>query len=173
MTSSISLVKCQPSDLEELAELARTTFYDTFAPFNKPENINQYVAKAFSQEAVRRELNEPGSAFYYLFDHEILVGYMKLNEAPSQTDLNDPSSLEIERIYVKAQYQNKGYGKVMMDKAIEMGEESKLKYIWLGVWDQNKGAIRFYERNGFIKFAEHPFQMGDEQQTDYLMKRYL
>jgi ribosomal protein S18 acetylase RimI-like enzyme len=41
---------------------------------------------------------------------------------------------------------------------------------WLGVWEDNHRAIRFYEKNGFEKFDSHPFILGESKQTDLLMK---
>jgi ribosomal protein S18 acetylase RimI-like enzyme len=42
--------------------------------------------------------------------------------------------------------------------------------IWLGVWEKNHNAIGFYTKNGFITFDKHLFLLGDDQQTDLLMK---
>lgn len=41
----------------------------------------------------------------------------------------------------------------------------------LGVWEHNHRALRFYEKNGFIAFGTHIFQLGNDQQTDILMKK--
>ncbi|WP_243428090.1 GNAT family N-acetyltransferase [Clostridium rhizosphaerae] len=55
-------------------------------------------------------------------------------------------------------------------KAIEIGKINNLNYIWLGVWEHNVAAIRFYEKQGFVKFDTHIFKLGDDEQTDNLMK---
>ena len=61
------------------------------------------------------------------------AGYIKLNEAPSQSDVNDKTSLEIERIYILLKYQGEGLGALLMDKAISTARERGKEYIWLGV----------------------------------------
>jgi ribosomal protein S18 acetylase RimI-like enzyme len=43
-------------------------------------------------------------------------------------------------------------------------------YIWLCVWEENHNAIQFYAKNGFVTFDKHIFVLGDEAQTDLLMK---
>ena len=48
-----------------------------------------------------------------------------------------------------------------------------MKYIWLGVWEENPRATRFYQKNGFVAFGKHIFKLGDDEQTDILMKRPL
>jgi len=165
--------KCGPSDLDQLTTIGRETFYRTFAKDNKPENIDAYVNKAFSRSNVEKQLLDQGSEFYFAFNGDEVVGYFKLNHPGSQTDLNAPGSVELERIYVLGNFQNQGYGKQLMHRTIEIVKDIKAEYLWLGVWDRNTGAIRFYERNGFVKFDEHSFYMGDELQTDYLMKLSL
>ncbi len=170
---NLSYRKCEPDDLDQLVIIARDTFYSTFAPHNKPEDINTYLERAFSKSGMKNELLDKGSEFYFATSNSHLIGYFKINRPGSQTDNNEPRSLELERIYVSEEFQNRGYGKQLMDKTLELAIEQKCDYLWLGVWDQNAGAIRFYERNGFVKFDEHPFYMGDELQTDHLMKLTL
>ena len=165
--------RCGPTDLDQLTDIARDTFYQTFAKDNKPENINTYLDKAFSRATIEKELQNTGSEFYFALDNNELISYLKINRPGSQTDLNESGSLELERIYVLEEFQNRGYGKQLMDKTIEIARDQNSDYLWLGVWDQNQGAIRFYERNGFVKFDEHPFYMGEDLQTDYLMKLIL
>jgi len=58
-----------------------------------------------------------------------------------------------------------------MTKAVERAKDLNLQYIWLGVWEKNTDAKRFYERHGFVEFGSHEFKMGDDVQTDILMRR--
>ncbi len=70
-------------------------------------------------------------------------------------------------------HQSNGIGARLLEKATERGLAMGLRYMWLGVWEKNPLAVRFYERNGFKIFSSHPFAMGDEVQTDMLMKKEL
>ena len=82
-------------------------------------------------------------------------------------------SLEIERIYVKNQFQKHGFGKLLLDKAIENAKERNKQKIWLGVWEKNENAIAFYKKMGFVQTGAHSFYMGDEEQTDFIMSKTL
>lgn len=167
-------LKPVPSDdLDRLRRISIETFTEAFAPVNTQANMNAYVSAAFNSEKLARELSNPDSRFFYCHHNTDVIGYMKLNFAPAQTDLNDPSSLELERIYVLREHQNKKAGMFMIGEAMAFARQNKLSYIWLGVWDQNHHAIRFYERNGFVRVSEHPFMLGDERQTDIIMKLQL
>ena len=99
------------------------------------------------------------------------MGYLKLNGGNSQTELKDERTLEIERIYVLSSWYGKQVGQLLYNKAIEVALELNADYIWLGVWEENQRAIRFYERNGFVAFDKHIFRLGDDEQTDIMMKR--
>lgn len=166
------LYKCQPSDIQDLIEMGKETYYDTFHAMNSDATMTQYLTKAFSRTKIEAEIRHPNSSFYFLIDKE-KVAYMKINFFGAQTDVDDPESLELERIYVQKQFKGCGYGKVLINETIAIARSSGLKYVWLGVWEKNKQALLFYEKMGFEKMGTHHFLMGDEWQNDYLLKRML
>ena len=165
--------RCTEADLDVLRELSIRTFYETFAHMNSAEEISAYLEDAFAAETLRNELNCQTSGFYFLYVDGTLAGYLKWNEAPSQTDLNDPASLEIQRIYVSKEFQGSGLGTYLIDQAVRIAVEKKKEFIWLGVWEKNEKAIRFYKKNGFYKAGTHAFFVGGDQQTDHIMRRDL
>ena len=167
------LKKCTMEDFDILRELSIRTYYETFAHLNTPEDMQSYLDEAFEVNKLRLELNNPDSDFFFLYFNDTLAGYLKLNEAPSQTDINDSSSLEIERIYVASEFQGEGLGRYLMKQAIAIAIERKKKYAWLGVWEKNEKAIRFYKKNGFYESGTHTFVMGEDVQTDYIMRKDL
>jgi ribosomal protein S18 acetylase RimI-like enzyme len=60
-----------------------------------------------------------------------------------------------------------------MEKALIYARENRYDWIWLGVWERNFNAQHFYAKWGFEKFGEHVFQMGDDPQIDWLLKKKL
>ena len=167
------LKKCTIEDFDVLRELCIRTFYETFAHLNTVEDMQAYLDEAFEINKLRGELNNPDSDFFFLYFNDTLAGYLKLNEAPSQTDINDSSALEIERIYVASEFQGEGLGRYLMEQAIAIATERKKKYAWLGVWEKNEKAICFYMKNGFYEIGTHTFVMGEDVQTDYVMRKDL
>jgi diamine N-acetyltransferase len=133
--------------------------------------MKEYMDRAFDPQRLLAELMNPLSEFYFILVGDKVAGFLKINQSEAQSDLHDDDSLEIERIYVDAAFQGKGLGAKLIEKSIERARNLHLHYIWLGVWEKNKDAIRFYERHGFVAFSSHDFRMGDEMQTDILMKR--
>ena len=171
--NEIVINKIGIEQIELLQQIGRQTFEETFAESNSAENMAKYIEEAYSYEKLSAELNNPNSFFYFAMLDEKVIGYLKLNMGGSQTELKDNDALEIERIYVLKSFQGKKVGQMLFDKAIQIGKEQNAAFVWLGVWEENKKAIEFYSKNGFIKFDQHIFVLGDEAQTDIMMKLKL
>ena len=167
---NLSFKKCDIKNLDELIEISRTTFVNAFEKDNNPEDFNNYLHAAFSKETIEVELLNPNSKFYFTYFNNVLVGYFKLNENEAQTEQFDKNTIELERIYVLEPFQGQQIGKYMLFKTIEIAKEKQVSFLWLGVWEKNKAAIRFYKRFGFKKFDTHFYNIGNDKQTDWLMK---
>lgn len=167
---SIHFRKCILSDLNELVAISKTTFVEAFEKDNDPTDFKVYIDVAFATATIKKQLENIDSTFYFVFKDAILVGYFKLNVNKAQTDIKADDSIELERIYVLKEYQGKQIGKRMLQYAINSAKEQKKANIWLGVWENNVDAIRFYEKYGFEKFDTHPYYIGDDKQTDWLMR---
>ncbi len=163
--------QCASGDLDLLQAISRETFYETFAGMNTPANMKSYVAQAFGTTQLIRELADRNSGFYFIkTEGGEAAGYMKLNFHEAQTEIRDPHSMEVERIYVRKKYQGKGLGHKLLEYAFLIARERDMAYLWLGVWEHNTTAIAFYENHGFIKSGTHAFRLGNEDQTDIMMK---
>lgn len=170
---NIEIKKVTLEDLGLLQEIGRKTFFETFAESNSEENMVKYLEEGFSVDKLTEELNNEHSEFYFAVSDEKIIGYLKLNFGTSQTELQNDSSLEIERIYVLQEYHGKKVGRLLYDKAMQVAEEENVGYLWLGVWEENPRAIRFYQKNGFVEFDKHIFVLGDVEQTDIMMRKDL
>lgn len=170
---NINIRKVTREDINQLQKLSKQTFSETFSAQNTEENMKKYLEESFSLEKLTTELNDKNAAFYFAEVDSDIVGYLKLNLGPSQTELKDDNALEIERIYVIKAFHGKNVGQLLYEKAIETAKQTNVNYVWLGVWEENARAIQFYTKNGFIAFDKHIFILGDEEQTDIMMKLQL
>jgi ribosomal protein S18 acetylase RimI-like enzyme len=161
------------SALLPLRQISINTFSETFAATNTPEDLQQYLDTAFATERLTSELENPESMFYLAWVEGQVAGYLKLNVGQAQTELQEPGGLEVERIYVLNNFQGKGVGQQLFATALAVAKERYAQYIWLGVWEHNVKAIRFYEQLGFVPFDQHVFVLGSDAQTDILMKKML
>lgn len=161
------------NDLHTLRELGIRTFTESFAEFNTEEDMSLYLLEAFSVEKIADDLQNPEVLFLIAESEGIAVGYVKLNSGAAQCEPMGEYSVEIERVYVGKAFQNRGIGKRLLDAGISTARTRGAAAVWLGVWEHNPGAIRFYGRNGFTTFGSHPFMLGNDLQTDILMRRSI
>ncbi len=171
----IQITEVGIGDLIKLQTISRSTFAQTFDEHNNPDDMQAYLNASFSAEKLSAELNNKNSAFYFAIDNNIntVVGYLKVNTGDAQSEKKDLNAFEIERIYVDKAYFGKKVGQILFDKAIEIAKSKKVSYVWLGVWEENHRALAFYTKNGFVAFDKHLFKLGNDEQTDIMMKLIL
>jgi len=169
----LSVIPVQSADLDSLLRISKKTFYDAFYHICKPTDYEEYTAVAFQPGKLLSELNTPDSYFYFVLIDGQPAAYLKLNFHDAQTEFCEPDAMEIQRIYVLGEHQGKQIGKQLLDFALEKAREQQMQYIWLGVWEKNPNAVRFYESNGFKIIGKHTFPFGDEVDTDWLMRKEL
>jgi diamine N-acetyltransferase len=169
----VRIVECGVADAEELAEIGRATFLDTYSADTAPEDMREFLRDAHSPETVRPELEVPGSRFFIARVREAAAGYLKLNAGDAQGERLEGVGLEIEAIYVRRENQGMGIGGLMLMHAQAEAEAIGADHIWLGVWELNRPAIRFYERKGFVEVGSRPFRFGSVEHTDLIMRREL
>ena len=165
-----SLTKCTLDQSRVLAQLAEKTFRESFEAMNDPVDFEDYIQKAFNLKRIRKELSTDDSDFHLLYQEGLLAGYFKTNIYQAQTDIKDAEGMELERIYVLSEFQGNGHGRYMIEAAKEQARRLHKTYLWLGVWKENKDAVRFYQANGFRIFGEHPYYIGNDRQMDWLMR---
>lgn len=169
----MDIQKVSLEEIVQLEKISRQTFCETFSSGNTEENMNKYLDEVFSSANLSIELNDKKAEFYFAKLDDKVIGYLKLNFGESQTEIRDDNGLEIERIYVLKEFHGKNVGQLLYNKAIQIAREKNKDYVWLGVWEENPRVINFYKKNGFVAFDKHLFQLGNDLQTDIMMKLKL
>ncbi|SFF43275.1 GNAT family N-acetyltransferase [Flavobacterium xueshanense] len=168
--NTIEIRKATVSDLETIQNISSQTFEETFAAVNTPENIANYLRESFNLKQLETELNNANSQFYIAYSDSEAVGYLKINFGDAQTESINENALEVQRIYVLQNFHGKNIGQLLLDEVKKIAKSSGVDSVWLGVWEENHRALRFYTKNGFIVFDKHVFIMGNDEQTDLLMQ---
>ena len=166
----IEIKKATLSDLEVIQKISIQTFIETFAAVNTPENIANYIKDSLNTEQLTAELNNANSQFYVAYSNTEAVGYLKINFGDAQTETINKNALEVQRIYVLQNFHGKNIGQLLLDEVKNIAQSTNVEYIWLGVWEENHRALRFYAKNRFVVFYKHVFTLGNDEQTDLLMQ---
>ena len=161
------------NDTLNLSRLGKQTFTETYARFNSEPNFQKYLRESFSKKSITEQLEDDRNFFLIANLGKKAVGYAKLRENNKPFHDKTVNAVELERIYVLKDNQGNGIGKNLLNKCLAFAQLRKYPVMWLGVWEKNLEAVKFYQRQGFVVFGSHDFQLGDEEQSDYLMKKHL
>ncbi len=175
MTEDIIVRRARVEDINALADLAARSFRDAFAADNDAKNIEDYVSSSLTVESIHEEFDDAGNIFLIACrgGYAAPVGYAKLCTTSEDPSIDDQNTVEIERIYADQAEIGRGVGAALMRTCLDMAEDLKCQTIWLGVWQQNERAIRFYERWGFATVGVRQFALGSDLQKDKVMARRL
>jgi len=173
--AEIKIRQAVPEDAELLTDLAYTTFWDAFHdhPKNAPHDLEAYMQEAFSVEHIRSELEDAESVFLVAEMDGELAGYAKLIFESTEPDIIAEWPVELSRLYSHQKFLGRGVGQALMDACFARAKEAGRDVIWLGVWEYNPRAQRFYQKNGFRLVGKHTFLLGSDPQTDLLMQKAL
>ena len=171
----ILIRQANQDDAKLLTDLSYTTFWDAFAhhPKNAPGDLAHYMRQAFNIEQITAELIDPKSVFLIAEINGEAAGYAKLTVGSIEPGITAERPVELSRLYSDQEYIGKGVGQTLMDACFESARNDDRDVMWLGVWEFNPRAQRFYEKNGFREVGRHTFQLGSDPQTDLLMQKEL
>jgi ribosomal protein S18 acetylase RimI-like enzyme len=162
-------------DAGVLASLGARSFVDAFAADNDPRDIERYVAESFAEARIATELAKEGSTFLLAYDDDFSldspIGYSRLQGGSTTDAVTARRPVELVRIYVEPSLIGHGYGSALLQLCLDEAAAKGYDVIWLGVWEHNDRARRFYERWGFQQVGERVFVLGDDVQTDHVMAR--
>lgn len=167
---SITITKVGPDRLKVLQYISYKTFVDAFAHLNNSADLEIFLSDHLTEQSLSEEINNPESEFYFAEIDAEPIAYFKINTGNAQTELKEPQGLEIERIYVLQGHQGKKIGELLINVIKTIARQRKKTYIWLGAWEVNLRGISFYQKNGFVIFAQHQFKVGNDVQTDIMLK---
>ena len=163
--------KAKIKDAEMLSALSYKTFWDAFHdhPKNAPDDLADYMAKAFNLEQVSLEIADENAIFLIAEVEAEAAGYAKLIVGSIEEPIKAEKPIELARLYSKQEFLGKGVGAKLMEGCFAVAREFGCDVMWLGVWEFNPRAQRFYEKHGFNQVGKHVFQLGADAQTDLLM----
>ncbi len=171
MNPEITIRKIEPEKAEQFSKFSADLFAETFAEFNDPQDMKNYLAESFNLKKIQQELTNPNIYCFYATKNSIPVGCIKLIIADAS--FTGIKTAELSRLYVSKEYHNQKIGAALMQFAIDFALENQAEKLWLGVWEHNQKAIVFYQKWGFLKTQTLPFKLGNDLQEDWLMEKQL
>ena len=172
MNDALSAIRrAETRDAAPLAVLAERTFRMTFAPHNSDANMQVHCARTYGTAIQAAEIADPTRVTLVADDDVSLIGYAQLRCDHPTACVIAARPAEIQRIYVDAPWHGRGIAQALMAAMLEHARIAGADRVWLGVWEHNPRARRFYEKSGFALAGDHAFVLGHEVQRDLVMSR--
>ncbi len=158
-------------DAVMLSAFAARAFHETFAPDNDPHDMQLFLNLAFTPAKQAAELADPVVVYLIVEVAGAMAGYALLRVDSTDPNVSGSRPLELQRFYVDHPWHGRGIASHLMAACVETARERGAVTLWLGVWERNARAIRFYTKHGFTDVGSHDFQLGSDTQTDRVMVR--
>lgn len=160
-----------PADAEALSALGARTFTETFGHLYAPEDLAAFLAEAYGLERTRADLADPRRASWIVELDGDPIGYALAGPCGLPHDDVSASCGELKRIYFLKAFQGGGMGGKLFAEVMAWLAGEGFGDLWIGVWSENYGAQRFYERHGFTKVGEYGFKVGATVDREFILRR--
>ncbi|MEO7308406.1 MAG: GNAT family N-acetyltransferase [Ferruginibacter sp.] len=162
-------------DVSALSEIARQTFFDTFTGTCSQEDMLSFLDQFYNEEQLGKELMDAETFCFFAEAEGMPVAYLHFAEDYKNFPLMKKwKALELKRIYVLKEFHGKGIAQKLMDHVLNFAIEKRYEVVWLGVWEHNLRAQKFYEKYGFVNSGyTHDFPIGNTPQTDVWLWKFL
>jgi len=156
-------------DATALADFAARTFADTFERDNAAADMQAHLSDAYGIAQQTAELISPAVITLLAEAGDRLVGYAQVRRSTPPSCVQPPDAIELHRFYVDRPAHGTGIAQRLMDAVRDAARAAGADHLWLGVWERNARAIRFYAKCGFVDVGSHHFVLGTDRQTDRVM----
>lgn len=171
---AIRIRRGMASDARELAEFGRRIFTETFGADNRPEDMAAYLAQTYGEPQQRAELTGEENTFLIAERGGRIVGYAFVRPGTNPAGKPDGArELELARFYIDGSLHGTGAARTLMDRVVSETRARGATSLWLGVFEKNPRAIRFYEKCGFRDVGGQFFTVGTDVQRDRVMRREI
>ena len=163
--------KAGASDAQALSKVAAATFTETFGHLYPPQDLANFLAQSYSVASMQADLADPRKGVWLVEAEGQVIGYAQAGPCglphPEVTD----ACGELKRFYLLQGRQGGGVGGRLFDAVMGWLQSDGPRTVWIGVWSENFGAQRFYERRGFVKVGEYGFPVGDTVDHEFILRR--
>jgi len=173
MSDQWTIRPARVDDASLLTELAERTFRDAFGHLNTASDLASYCAASFSHEIQLNEIRDPRTDTLVVEKGDTLIAYAQLVCSTPPACVVGTAPIELKRFYVVQTLHGAGLAPVLMDAITRSASDRGADVMWLGVWERNPRARRFYEKCGFQEVGAHWFVLGTDKQRDAVMMKRL
>jgi len=164
----ISIEEITYADLPKLRNVSVETFNNSFK--KEGTDFSNYTDHNFNYGQLASEMINPQSHFYFIYYDHKLAGYLKLNLYKTQSQPMGNDALEIDRIYIRQNFEYIGLESKLIKFAFEQAKKFNKHTVWSSVWEHDKPVVHTYNKFGFKATDSQIFKLAGKLQKDLVMK---
>jgi len=161
------------ADALALSDLARETFVATFGALYPVADLKHYIAHTYGREIQAAEIADVSMQHRLAEAGGALVGYARAGAYKLPLDNGARAAFELHRLYVVEAVKGQGVAAALMDWTHAQARTAGAADLFLGVYQGNTRAQRFYRRYGFEIVGEYLFAVGATRDPEYIMRKAL
>lgn len=173
LAARIEIKEAGADDAQLISVLATATFYEAYFEQDESRNLANYIREAFDLEVIRTDLTDPDATFYIVYLDTKACGFAKLVKNSTADGVTTRNTIELKRIYILERVLGKGVGSILLNHCLDESRRQGFETLWLGVWDENLKAQRFYDRHGFKQVGSVSMPYGAVVGTNFVMEKKL
>lgn len=113
---------------------------------HKVDAVDELNKSVYEAETVFKDTNG-NINFWCAYDGDQIIGTIGLQEI-------SPGIGELKKCFVRKDFRGNGLAQDLLATLLTQGAENQLKEIYLGTTGLHQGAVRFYEKNGFVRIRK-------------------
>lgn len=164
-------------DVPAIVDIGRRVFSASFAHTMTSLDLVTYLDETYTPKHVLRNLGDAAQTWFVATTTDVqstLAGFAVLRRGASEPVVDPyPKPIELLRMYVDSPFHGTGAARMLMEAGIEHARREGYQTLWLGVYEENAKAKRFYDKFGFRHVGAHDFVTGETVTTDLLMVKSL
>jgi ribosomal protein S18 acetylase RimI-like enzyme len=161
------------NDAADLSTFARRVFLETFGAENTPDDMALYIEESFTPSCQGAEIRDQMRSTLLLRIEDKLMGYAQLSWGKGVPQLKAQNPVELVRFYIDQKFHGKGVADNLLNACLDLSRSQSADVMWLGVWEKNARALKFYRKHQFQPNGDQIFQLGHDQQRDIILARPL
>lgn len=145
----------------------------TFGALYPPDDLAHYLVRTYATPVIAAELADPAYRYRLASAPDRLVGYARCGAFKLPFDPGARTPFELHRLYVAEAVKGAGVAAELMAWALTEAQGAGADDVYLGVYQGNARAQRFYARFGFEVVGAYAFEVGATRDPEYIMRKRL
>jgi len=165
--SALCIRRATIDDAAALSAFAARVFIETFGDENNPDDLTEHVESTYNIDRQSAELRDEDTATWLIEREDAtLIAYLQMCRKRVPPCVTGRNPVEIYRFYVDHSAHGTGLAHTLMSTAFAQARAWDGDVVWLGVWEHNPRAMKFYRKFGFADVGSVDFYVGPDRQTD-------